>query len=109
MMSSQSRLLESAVSAWSRHGIGSICEHLLLGKGAVQEPSDDGQVATLVVGWENDRVFVLGDWRHSDWKPEKEWKKRILELSLWWFGLRRGDQLLKECRGMLHWQCGWTC
>jgi len=30
-----------------------------LGEGAVEEPGDDGEVAALIVGREEDRVFVL--------------------------------------------------
>lgn len=33
---------------------------LLLGEGLVEEPDDDGEVAALVVGWEDDGVFLLG-------------------------------------------------
>lgn len=38
------------------HGRGSS----LLGEGPVQQPSDDGKIATLVEGREDNRVFVLG-------------------------------------------------
>lgn len=33
---------------------------VLLGEGAVQEPDDDGQVAALIVGGDNDGVLVCG-------------------------------------------------
>lgn len=35
----------------------------LLGEGPVQKPGDDRKIATLVIGWKDDRVFVLG--RHD--------------------------------------------
>lgn len=33
---------------------------VLLGEGLVEEPDDYGEVAALVVGWEDDGVFLLG-------------------------------------------------
>src|SRR4051794_39784802 len=39
---------------------------LLFGEGAVEQPSDNWKVAALIICWENDRVFVLGNWRHID-------------------------------------------
>lgn len=33
---------------------------LLLSEGAIQQPRYDREVASLLVGWEDDRVFVLG-------------------------------------------------
>jgi hypothetical protein len=38
--------------------------HILLSEGAVQQPSHDWEVAVLIVGWEDDGVFVLRDRRH---------------------------------------------
>lgn len=35
--------------------------HLLLCKGAIQQPCHDGEVFPLVVRRQNDRVLVLGD------------------------------------------------
>ena len=55
MMSSQSSSLRkvSERDAGQREGDG------LLSKGVGEEPDDDGEVPALVVGRENDRVFVI--------------------------------------------------
>ena len=39
---------------------------ILLCESAVKQPGDDGQVAALIVGWENDRVFVLWNGGHCE-------------------------------------------
>ena len=39
---------------------------LLFGESAVQQPSDDGEVAALIVGWEDDGVFILGSRCHVE-------------------------------------------
>lgn len=59
---------------------------LLLGEGLVEQPDDYGEVAPLVVGWEDDGVFFfIGDgrgglafWRHcvgsvESWIGEGVW------------------------------------
>lgn len=42
------------------HGRGS-----LLSKCAIEEPGDDGEIAPLVVSWQDHRVFVFWNWRHT--------------------------------------------
>jgi len=64
---------------------------LLLGEGLVEQPDDYGEVAPLVVGWEDDGVFFfIGDgrgglvfWRHcvgsvESWIGEGVWLKPLL-------------------------------
>lgn len=45
-----------SIGGKGKSGMGG--SHLLLGEGAVQQPGDDGQVATLIVGRQDDRVLV---------------------------------------------------
>lgn len=42
--------------------------NILLGDFVVEQPSDDGEVAALIVGWEDDRVLVscCGYWSHAE-------------------------------------------
>lgn len=39
---------------------------ILLCESAVKQPGDDGEVAALIVGWENDGVFVLWNGGHPE-------------------------------------------
>lgn len=48
---------------------------ILFGEGAVEQPCNDGQVATLVVCRKDDGVFVFGRGIHDDEKVAKERKK----------------------------------
>lgn len=64
MMISQFRLLSFVFSlvmglgGWGEGGDGEVC--VLLAKGPLQEPDDDREVLALVVGRQDDRVFVFG-------------------------------------------------
>ena len=61
--------------------LGAVFGNVLFAEGLVQEICDDGKVATLVIGRENDGVLVLGNWRHGDRIMAKERKKRRSQLN----------------------------
>lgn len=46
---------------------GGAGDSLQLGEGAIEQPGDDGEIAALVVGWEQDGVFILlRFWSHCE-------------------------------------------
>ena len=72
MMSSQSRFLHSYQYLGDKTGS---LMRILLGKGAVEQPSNYGQVAALIICREDNAVFVFGSGSHGDEKATKERKK----------------------------------
>jgi hypothetical protein len=64
-MSSQSRLLGNSGQHWGGSRQGYCCD-VLLGERLVQQPRYYGEVAALIVGREEDRVFVFLGWRHCE-------------------------------------------
>lgn len=77
---------------------------LLLGEGAVQQPSDDGQVVTLVVGREDDGVLVgrhfcgIGrETRDAEKSPRAQVKQKPRSIE----GARRKERGQVGCRGVV--------